>query len=588
MAMSIVAVVVGKLWDMAAKEGELLGEVKKQVEKMERELKQNWLNELRDVAYRIDDAVDTFHVELENCKKDRSSWDKVKKLGRKVKELPILHKFGKELADIQNLLDEISKSKNDYAIAPLQNQEDGGSSDTIIMPKRRTAYQDVNETEIVGLESHKNNILNLLCPEKTARRVVITIVGPGGLGKTTLARMVYKSAKVNFDFHIMLSVSQQFNRIDLARKMLSELEKSKPQELRSSEPKEEEDIISEIKNLLSSRTYLIILDDVWKVEVWDQLSIALPDNKNGSRVLITSRSINVAQSADSKMTRYELAFLEKKESFDLFLKKALPYRELDEECPSYLCEVAHALSEKCKGLPLALILGGLVSCRGETYHEWNKVLETMNWHEEGKECMKILDMSYKDMPYHLKDCFLYLASFPEDYKISARRLIRMWVAEKLIPHDEKKTMELKAEECLEQLVHRSMIQVSSRHSIGSIKSCQLHDLLRDLAMHHAEKENFVTVLPKPQGVNHAHKVIRRASLQSKDCREFINYVDKNKNTRSLLCFGLALEMVKFRLLRVVEIENAGITIAGLDGISRPWIFDKFSFFNEMGGNSGLI
>ncbi|KAJ4801625.1 Disease resistance protein RPP8 [Rhynchospora pubera] len=177
-------------------------------------------------------------------------------------------------------------------------------------------------------------------------------------------------------------------------------------------------------------------------------------------------------------------------------------------------------------------------------------------------------MSYKDMPYHLKDCFLYLASFPEDYEIRARRLIRMWVAEKLIPYDEKKTMELKAEGCLEQLVHRSMIQVSSRHFIGSIKSCRVHDLLRDLAMHHAEKENFVTVFPKPQGVNHPHRVVRRASLQSVDYAEFLNYADKN--TRSLLRFGQfqsrPTEIIKFSLLRVVQIENASIIISGLDGL----------------------
>ncbi|KAJ1700693.1 hypothetical protein LUZ63_000472 [Rhynchospora breviuscula] len=344
MALSIVTFVVGKLWGLIANEAELLGD----------EQAENWLNELRDVAYRIDDAVDTFHLELESCKKDRSFLDKVKKLRHKAKRLPFLHNFGKELADIQDVLDEISKSKSDYAIVDSLkvNQED-----TVIMPKRRTAYQDVDETEIVGLESDMNNILNLLRSQYTARRAVITIVGAGGIGKTTLARMVYESAKANFEFHIMLSVSQQFSVIDLARKMLSELKGY-------SEPKKEEisKIISELKNLLSSRTYLIILDDVWEVEVWDQLSDALPDNKNGSRVLITSRSIKVAQSADSEMTPYELAFLEKKESFDLFLKKALPYREPDEECPSNLCEVAHALSEKCKDLPLALIvLGGLVS-----------------------------------------------------------------------------------------------------------------------------------------------------------------------------------------------------------------------------------
>lgn len=111
--------------------------------------------------------------------------------------------------------------------------------------------------------------------------------------------------------------------------------------------------------------------------------------------------------------------------------------------------------KKCKGLPLALIVvGGILITKGRNYHAWERVLRTMDWHSEGRECMDVLAMSYGDMPYYLKACFLYLASFPEDYQISARRLIRMWVAEGFIPQEGRKTMEEIAEDYLYELFQR--------------------------------------------------------------------------------------------------------------------------------------
>ncbi|KAJ1691554.1 hypothetical protein LUZ63_015709 [Rhynchospora breviuscula] len=582
MAESAVEFVISKLGDMIVKEAQHLGSVGEKVKWAQTELMdiqcylkdadskrckgdaraENWLNQLRDVAYRIEDATDTFYLEVEdNRQNDPSFLHKLKKLCHKPMEVPILHKLATELDDIKKVLEGISNSKAVYSIDPLQ---DRGKGNTIVMPFRRAAYQDVDETEVVGLDADKKKILKLLRYEETPRRAVITIVGTGGLGKTTLAHMVYKSAKADFKYHIMLSVSEQFSLTDLLRKMLSKLKYSVPKK------QDVGALISELRDLLNSRRYLIILDDVWGAVLWNQLKDALPDVKNGSRVLMTSRFIDVAKSADPRMAPYELDFLSDEHSLDLFLRKAIPYEESDEKCPSDLLELANALSKRCKGLPLALIvLGGIISTKDQTYHAWKRVFDTMDWHSDGKDCMNVLAMSYEDMPYYLKSCFLYLASFPEDYEITATRLVNMWVAEGFIPQQDRKTMEETSEDCLEQLFQRSMIQVSSRSPNGSIKYCRVHDLLRDLAMHQAGKENFVTVFPQAQGINHPSKATRRASLQS--CSPHL-MESVGPYTRSLLWFGhnnSVPSYSEFKLLRVLEIVGVNMShITNLKGLDK--------------------
>ncbi|KAJ4789396.1 Disease resistance family protein [Rhynchospora pubera] len=633
MAEAIVSFVVRKLGDLIKKEAELLGGVKSQVSRVQTELMnircylasadskqrkgdvesalvENWLNQLRDVAYRIEDAIDIFYVELEGNHLQVENthnrlkyccyylFGKVKNLRCKFMKVPGLHKLGTELADIQKELEDIFVSKDKYGITLLPDQSGKISEyviNEVVLPNRRAAYQDVDDIEIVGQDDDKDNIRKLLLSsEKIPRRAVITIVGPGGLGKTTLARRVYKSVKVDFEYHTMLSVSQQFSIIDILTKILREvldviknLEDADPEKQKvlqlvtnfdGNEPKKQDMgvLISRVKKLLSGMRYLIILDDVWVVELWDQLKYALPDDKNGSRVMMTSRNLDVANSADSRMEPYMPNLLNDEESCDLLLRKALQNQEVNEvECPSDLIELAKELSKKCEGLPLALIvLGGILSTRRQTYRDWNKVLDTMDWHQEGKDCMNVLAMSYEDMPYYLKPCFTYLSSFPEDYEISARVLMYMWIAEGFIPEQEKKTMEETAEAFLEQLYQRSMVQVSRRYSNGSIKYFRVHDLLHDLAMHEARKVNFVTIFQKlPQG-SHPDRVTRRVSIQADqsldDCSEFIMYI--GSNTRSLLWFDLRLRdpihVIDFRLLRVLKIEGDadGYELRGLDGL----------------------
>jgi hypothetical protein len=111
---------------------------------------------------------------------------------------------------------------------------------------------------------------------------------------------------------------------------------------------------------------------------------------------------------------------------------------------------------KCGGLPLALmVLGGLLSKKPCNYHAWSKVLNTLSWHDDdGKKCSEIIGTSYEDLPFALKSCFMYFAAFPEDYKISATSLLRMWIAEGFIPQEDNRTLEETAESYLEDLVQR--------------------------------------------------------------------------------------------------------------------------------------
>ncbi|XP_078165344.1 toMV susceptible protein tm-2-like isoform X1 [Carex rostrata] len=570
MAEAVVSV-LGKLAVVIANETQFLGGVGAKIEHVQRELNRiktclidadskrktnegvrTWLNELRDVAYHIEDAIDNFYLKVGY--KDATVFQKFVKACKNPMKLYTLHNLGTELDNIENQLKEIYESRNRYDIKLDQPVEDKSKgSEAVKMPHRRATYSEVDENQVVGMQADKDNILKLLRCEETTKLAVITIVGIGGLGKTTLACMVYKSAKADFSYHIMLSISRQFSLTDLLNKMLSKYIDFVPKD------RDVDYYAGEHNNFLSSERYLIILDDVWTNDVWNELKYILPNVKNGSRVLITSRFIEVATLANSQMPPYELNFLDEKESLDLLLQKALPYQESDEECPNDLLDLAHKLSKKCKGLPLALIvLGDIISSKEPSYPAWERVLKTMNWHSDGSGCMRVLAMSYEDMPYYLKACFQYLAFFPEDHVISAKRLIRMWIAEGFITLEGRPTIEIMAEDYVEELSKRSMIQVLSRSTNGLIKHFQVHDILRYLAMNEAGHENFVTVFSQVSAGKKPDGIIRRASLQAQEKNsQFIEYV--GPNTRSLFLFDTdgyfqrSLHCSNFRLLKVLEI-----------------------------------
>ncbi|XP_078153392.1 toMV susceptible protein tm-2-like [Carex rostrata] len=414
----------------------------------------NWVTDLVRVVIRIEKVIDKLSLGIQSRQEVINS---------------------AELKNIQKELKLIIWRMVDDEIGDLQ-----GNEGQIV---RRHICQEVDEIEVVGMEADKNNIVKLLRPEETLRRAVITIVGMGGLGKTTLANMVHRSVMAEFEYSIKLSITQHFNLIDLLRMMLRQLNCSVDANLHV------EDLIRWLNVLLINKRYLIILDDVWHVELWDQLKNALPDANNGSRVLMTSRIMNVDELADYKMAPYKLGFLDDAKSQHLLHKMAFNYHEPIKNGP------IEELSKKCKGLPLTLVLlGNNLLTKKKPYLTWERVLGALDWFSIRKDCMNVLAMSYEYMPDYLKACFRYLAYFPEDYEISAKRLIKMWVANECIPREGTTTMEKMGEDYLEELHTRCMIQVLSRSNMnGSIKCCRVHDLHREIAMYAVKEERSVAL-----------------------------------------------------------------------------------------------
>ncbi|XP_078153425.1 putative disease resistance RPP13-like protein 3 [Carex rostrata] len=562
MAESIVNFVLSKLTDVVVKEVLLLYNIDEQVKTVTRQLgwiqafmkdadkkqitderQKHWVKEVRDVSYLIEDAIDTFLSEVPPKPQiPTGMMESIKKKLKITKELPAVYKLAHDITQIKKKMTEIEASRLRFGINTL-----GEDSGEIKLPIRPPVLPDI-DPDVVGFKKDRDNIVKELLDETTKRRSVVSIWGVGGLGKTTLAQKVYNcdDIKKQFELRIWVSISKKFELIDILIKIAKQLQ------LPIDPSNQSNDFLTDIHGSLRDKKYLIVFDDVWTDKLWTQIGEALPNENNGSRVLITTRSSEVAKDADPTCEPYKLGLLTKELSIELFLKKALPNHDPNKSTFNDLRDITDQFVQKCGALPLALVvLGGLLSRKPHNYIAWSKVLQTMSWHaDDGTKCSEIIGTSYEDLPFAHKSCFLYFAAFPEDHDIDAESLIRMWVAEGFIPQEDIRTLEETAEIYLEDIVQRSLIQVKSRSLDGSIEYCCIHDLLRDLAIQKAKEDNFLVVYSHPDCDQQSLSRARRVAVHHPDCDKLV----MSQNLRTLLCFhGKVMpNCSKQKLLKVVS------------------------------------
>ncbi|TVU12925.1 hypothetical protein EJB05_46592, partial [Eragrostis curvula] len=322
--------------------------------------------------------------------------------------------------------------------------------------------------------------------------------------------------------------------------------------------------------------YLIVLDDIWSTDVWDIIQAAFPDKKNGSIVILTTRNEAIALHPQARKKIYKPKLLNEEESTKLLLKIALPEHVLDVDSDSSadmgqnmdeMKKLGKDLAMRCYGLPLAIIvLGGYLS-RNLDVAEWKRLTSNMDWHvliKDNRIIGTILDLSYYDMPSHLRSCFMYTTAFPENSTIDIRVLARLWVAEGFIPLVRGHTREQVAVKYVAELVQRCMIQVERRTMSGRIKEVKVHDILRGWGIERARREGVIKDYHDEEDIEaayseemlKAYRVVLHGSLE----REVGTSMRK---LRTLLDFTLSFKNPKvqvaksFQVLRVLYLHCSG-------------------------------
>ncbi|MED6108118.1 hypothetical protein PIB30_020564 [Stylosanthes scabra] len=343
-------------------------------------------------------------------------------------------------------------------------------------------------SDIFGRDKDKEEIIKLLladtCHAQSSPFTVIPIWGMGGIGKTTLAQLVYSDAKVveNFDIRVWVCVAENSDPIHITRTIIGAIDSS-PCSM------DNFDVLqTKLKDKLIGKTFLLILDDVWHggQRTWENLLKPFQYGNNGSKILLTTRIEKVASTFPATSQPYRLDLLSDEDCWSVFLKHSSISTNLEQYAT--LEPIGRNFVEKCKGLPLAVkTLGGLLRNKSDV-GDWKKILESEIWElpEDESEIVPALRVSYHYLPSHLKRCFVYCSLFPEDYQFDKDELILLWMAEDLVQPMENNTLENIGSIYFDELVARSFFQ-SSRASAGLFV---IHDLMHDLATFFAGKFFF--------------------------------------------------------------------------------------------------
>ncbi|KAJ8769136.1 hypothetical protein K2173_000911 [Erythroxylum novogranatense] len=510
----------------------------------------NWLFNLKAVSYDTDDVIDEWKTWIQTSQfqnQHHSSGSSQSQLKHKVlyifrcicfikRDVSLRHVVARKIREFQQRLDDIATDQVRYQFSSSQK------TDKHIERHVTTSYIDTQEVK--GRDQEKDKVKSMILNAKSKFHIV-SLVGMGGIGKTTLAQLVYNDREIqtHFDNKIWVCISESFDEMRIAKAILESIDGSFIYDL-----KELENVLTKIRGILREKRFLLVLDDVWNENPtkWKELKQSLTCGLFGSTILITTRKEKVALVMGCRdESIYRVGLLNSDQCWSIISQIALVQGDRQK-----LENIGRRIADKCKGLPLAATtIGGLLRFK-KSKKEWLKVMEQKEW--EGEDGLDSLKLSYYDLPLSLKQCFKYCAIFPKDSRISKRRLIGMWMAQGYLKKEEKDDdLEMIGETYFDNLIARSLLQISKFND----SIYMLHDMVSDLAQTFTKNECIMIEVLKDTELNgnslHADANVRHLTLTIENDASFPMSIYGLNKLRSLI-----IQFVRHgSSLTVVELEG---------------------------------
>ncbi|XP_073036549.1 putative late blight resistance protein homolog R1C-3 [Primulina eburnea] len=431
-----------------------------------------------------------------------------------------LEKLIEEFCSLKEDVMKIKETEGIKIVLQPRKYATGGSSVRGVSNSKNT---------MVGFDEDLIQIMETLTGDESNLQI-LSIVGMGGIGKTTLAKNVLKNPLIvnHFDLRAWVTISQQYSVQKILLGLLKEIGVV-----------EIFPIMAMVVKSWSPRDYQILLKIFYRV----------------------SGNYPEAMPITMIITRIKVGVFGK------------------ESCPPELEEVGKTIVRNFRGLPLAIVaISGLLAKSSRTVEYWEYVAKNtyseLNMGGDGI-CFEVFSLSYKHLPVHLKPCFLYMGMFPEHHKVRISRVVKLWIAEGILKPTRYRSLEEIAENNLKDLIDRNLVQVHDYGSRNKIKTCTIHDLFRDLCRREAQKEKFVCLTLMNSLNNHSRIIdnnrwlISKRSSDEEELKSTFSKLSEFRKAQKKVHVFSDEEIVRLVNSRFIDYD-AGIFSSLLNTIESLW------------------